>query len=70
MAGNQPRSLKSRGVKPMKKYRCLICGLIYDQEKGWPDDGILPGTSWTDAPPAWACPECGGTKDDFKMVEI
>ncbi|MGA0277747.1 MAG: rubredoxin, partial [Candidatus Kariarchaeum pelagius] len=28
----------------MKKYLCLICGLIYDEEKGWPDDGIQPGT--------------------------
>ncbi len=54
----------------MKKYRCLICGLIYDEAKGWPDDGIPPGTLWADVPPAWICPECGGTKDDFDVVEI
>ena len=24
----------------MKKWECIICGLIYDEAKGWPDDGI------------------------------
>lgn len=54
----------------MKKYMCLVCGFIYDEEKGWPDDGIPPGTRWSDVPPTWSCPECGATKDDFEMVEI
>lgn len=54
----------------MKRYMCLICGFIYDEEKGWPDDGIPPGTTWEDVPLAWACPECGAGKDDFEMVEI
>jgi rubredoxin len=54
----------------MKKYMYLICGFIYDEEKGWPDDGIAPGTPWDDVPLAWTCPECGATKDDFEMVEI
>ncbi len=54
----------------MKKYMCLICGFIYDEEKGWPDDGIPPGTAWEDVPLTWTCPECGATKDDFEMVEI
>ena len=30
----------------MKRYMCVICGFIYDEEKGWPDDGIAPGTRW------------------------
>ncbi|MBK8537231.1 MAG: rubredoxin [Candidatus Competibacteraceae bacterium] len=55
---------------PMKKYMCLICGWIYDEEKGWPDDGIAPGTCWDDVPLTWTCPECGATKNDFEMVEI
>lgn len=54
----------------MKKYMCLICGWIYDEEKGWPEDGIPPGTPWQDVPPTWVCPECGASKDDFEMVEI
>jgi rubredoxin len=54
----------------MKKYMCLICGFIYDEEKGWPDDGIPPGTAWEEVPATWTCPECGAAKDDFEMVEI
>ena len=53
----------------MKKYLCLICGLIYDESLGWPDDGIKPGTKWEDVPENWACHDCGATKDDFDMIE-
>ena len=54
----------------MKKYMCLICGWIYDEETGWPEDNIKPGTQWDDVPMNWTCPECGARKDDFEMVEI
>lgn len=53
-----------------KRYMCLLCGYIYDEELGWPQDGIAAGTKWEDIPPAWQCPECGATKDDFEMIEI
>jgi|TARA_B100001079_G_C16173691_1_gene409661 rubredoxin len=56
--------------KNMKKYLCLICGLIYDEAEGWPDDGIEPGTKWEDISENWVCPECGGSKSDFDMIEI
>ncbi len=51
-------------------YMCLICGFIYDEAAGWPDDGIAPGTRWEDVPMTWTCPECGATKEDFEMVQI
>ncbi len=54
----------------MKQYMCVICGYVYDEEKGWPEDGIKPGTVWKDVPPNWVCPECGARKEDFEMVEI
>ena len=54
----------------MKRYLCLICGLIYDDADGWPDDGIEPGTKWEDVPENWACPDCGAGKEDFDMIEI
>lgn len=54
----------------MKSYMCVICGLIYDEEKGWPDDGIAAGTRWDDVPLTWKCPECGAGKEDFEMVEV
>ena len=53
-----------------KKYMCIICGLIYDEEEGWPSDGIAPGTKWKDVPEDWICPDCGATKDEFQMIEI
>jgi rubredoxin len=34
----------------MKKWQCVVCGLIYDEKDGWPDDGIAPGTLWQDVP--------------------
>lgn len=49
---------------------CLICGFIYDEAGGLPDEGIAPGTRWEDIPMNWTCPECGARKEDFEMVEL
>lgn len=54
----------------MKQYMCLLCGMIYNEAEGWPEDGIAAGTLWADVPPNWRCPECGATKSDFEMIEI
>lgn len=51
-----------------KKYVCLLCGLVYDEKQGWPEDGIEPGTRWEDVPSNWYCPDCGASKDDFDMI--
>jgi rubredoxin len=53
----------------MTKYECLICGYIYDPEKGDPDGNIEPGTAFEDLPDDWVCPECGAGKKDFEPVE-
>ncbi len=54
----------------MKSYLCIVCGLVYNEAEGWPEEGIAPGTRWEDVPGDWKCPECGAGKDDFEMVEI
>jgi len=54
----------------MKTYICVICGFIYDEEKGLPDEGIPPSTKWEDVPADWLCPDCGTTKADFEMTEV
>ena len=54
----------------MKVWECLVCGWLYDEAKGWPEDGIAPGTAWQDIPEDWLCPECGVGKEDFEMVEV
>lgn len=54
----------------MKKWQCVVCGLIYDESQGWPEEGILAGTRWEDVPQDWLCPDCGVSKADFEMIEI
>jgi len=59
-----------RGVTmDLKKYVCLLCGFIYDEAQGWPEDGIEAGTKWEDVPEDWCCPDCGAMKMDFEMIE-
>jgi rubredoxin len=50
----------------MKKYVCGVCGYIYDEAEGIPDDGIAPGTKWVDLPEDWVCPLCGAAKSEFE----
>ena len=50
----------------MKKYRCTVCGYIYDPEKGDPDGGIEPDTAFEDIPDDWVCPVCGVGKEEFE----
>ncbi len=54
----------------MKTYQCIVCGFIYDESVGIPEDGIAAGTKWNDIPADWECPDCGVSKADFEMVEI
>jgi len=53
----------------MKKYECVVCGYVYDPEKGDPDNGIAPGTPFEDLPDDWSCPDCGASKDDFEPLD-
>jgi rubredoxin len=57
-------------VMEFKTYMCLICGWVYDEASGLPDEGIAPGTLWKDVPMNWTCPECGARKEDFEMMAI
>ncbi|MBL6699720.1 MAG: FAD-dependent oxidoreductase [Luminiphilus sp.] len=52
----------------MARWECIVCGLIYDEKEGWPEDGIAPGTKWEDVPEDWSCPDCGVGKDDFEII--
>jgi len=50
----------------MQKYKCTICGYIYDPEKGDPDNNIPPNTPFEKLPDDWVCPLCGAPKDMFE----
>ena len=52
-----------------KKYVCDVCGYIYDEEIGDPDNGVEAGTKWEDVPEDFLCPLCGVGKDEFSEVE-
>jgi rubredoxin len=70
LAINSLTLIKADLVEDYKTYMCAVCGFIYDEALGWPEDGIPPGTRWEDVPDTWGCPECGATKEDFEMEEI
>jgi rubredoxin len=63
-------SASAETVVAYRKFMCVVCGFIYDEEAGLPEEGIQPGTRWEDIPDTWTCPDCGVTKDDFEMIEI
>ena len=54
----------------MRKWQCQICGFIYDEALGLPEEGFPAGTRWDEIPENWLCPECGVGKQDFEMVQI
>jgi rubredoxin len=53
----------------MAKYRCTICGYLYEPENGDPDNGIEPGTPFEKLPESWTCPICGAAKSEFEKEE-
>ena len=54
----------------MKKWECAVCGWVYDEALGAPDEGLIAGTKWEDVPDDWVCPDCGVDKSQFDMVEV
>lgn len=59
-------------IKPIKKedimdkYKCTVCGYIYDPEQGDPDNGVPRGTPFEKIPEDWVCPVCGADKSNFE----
>jgi rubredoxin len=57
-------------VVGQRAWMCLVCGFMYFEALGLPEEGIAPGTSWEEIPDSWECPDCGATKDDFVMAPM
>jgi rubredoxin len=53
-----------------KSWVCLICGWIYNEEEGLPEEGIPAGTRFADIPEDWRCPLCDVGKAEFAVVEF
>ena len=47
------------------KYVCEVCGWVYDENEGYPEGGIAPGTAWENVPEDFECPLCMVGKDQF-----
>jgi rubredoxin-NAD+ reductase len=55
--------------RPLRRWLCEACGLVYDEARGDPDSGLAPGTRFEDIPEDWTCPVCGVGKSDFRPIE-
>ena len=51
------------------KYKCSVCGYVYDPAVGDPDSGVKPGTLFEQLPAGWVCPVCGVNKEAFEKIE-
>ena len=49
------------------KFVCDVCGWVYDEELGYPEAGIEPGTKFEDLAGDFECPLCGVDKDNFSQ---
>ncbi len=73
--GTTPKSAPSYVEETKKpasraiKYKCDVCGYIYDPEKGDPEGGIKNGTPFGGIPDGWVCPVCGAAKDRFEKAD-
>jgi len=52
---------KNYGGETMNKYKCTICGYIYDE--------AVEGVKFEDLPADWSCPLCGVGKELFEKLE-
>ena len=55
---------------PYAVWKFTLCGFVYDEAAGLPDEGFAPGTRWHDISEQWSCPDCGYAKPDFQMEQF
>lgn len=53
-----------------RKWACAVCGYIYNEALGDPDEGFPPGTRFEAIPDDWLCPECGVSKRSFRLLTV
>ncbi len=52
---------EEKSLQKGRRYKCMICGYIYDETK--------EGMAFDDLPEDWTCPVCGVGKEQFKLIE-
>lgn len=53
----------------MKKYKCRMCGYVYDPRVGDLVNRVRSGTAFEKVRDDWVCPVCGAGKDQFEPYE-
>jgi pyruvate oxidase len=53
----------------MARWRCQVCGYIYDEALGEKATRTPEGTRFGDLPADWLCPVCQAGKDSFVLME-
>jgi rubredoxin---NAD+ reductase len=53
-----------------RKWACAVCGYIYNEAQGDPDEGFPPGTRFEAIPDDWSCPDCGVSKRSFRLLTL
>ena len=48
------------------KFRCMVCGYVYDPDQGDPENGVEAQTRFDALPDDWVCPVCGASKEQFE----
>ena len=51
------------------RLECRICWYVYDPAEGDEFEQIPPGTSFTDLPAHWRCPQCDAEQDKFLPID-
>jgi rubredoxin len=66
-SGSDTATLQKK-TRSTQKYKCKICGYVYDPAEGDPDAKITAGTAFEELPDSWVCPTCGAPKTEFEEV--
>ncbi|WP_029521073.1 rubredoxin [Persephonella sp. IF05-L8] len=53
----------------MGRFRCKVCGYIYDPEKGDEKRAISPGIRFEELSDKWRCPVCEYPKSHFYRID-
>jgi rubredoxin len=66
LCGAEKKTAEEENVT-QRKYVCQICGWIYDEAVGLPEQGIPAGTKIADLPDTFQCEICRTGKENFKV---
>ena len=52
----------------MARYKCSVCGFVYDEQRGVPQIGVVAGTKFSELPDEAVCPVCWAPSEAFELI--